>query len=155
MLASMPGVYVFSPSAIPVALTAVLIVVFGLRVMLSRFTSVSAAFFTMTAVVAIWMTAFTFLYSTHDAAAALQWARRAYFGVPFIAPAIYWFTVEMLRIERRRRLAHVAAWSGAAFFSAIAVLTDLLIPNVQQYWFGFYPRYSPMVGAAWLVFFFG
>ena len=43
MLASMPGVYVFSPSAIPVALTAVLIVVFGLRVMLSRFTSVSAA----------------------------------------------------------------------------------------------------------------
>jgi diguanylate cyclase (GGDEF)-like protein/PAS domain S-box-containing protein len=155
MLASQPGLYTFSPSAIPVALTAILILAFGVRVLSSRFTSVSAAFFTMTGVVAIWMTAFTFLYSARDAATALHWARRAYFGVPFIAPAIYWFTVEILRIERRRRLAHVAAWSGAAFFSAIAVLTDLLIPNVQQYWWGFYPRYSPMVGAAFLLFFFG
>ncbi|MFL6246001.1 MAG: EAL domain-containing protein [Thermoanaerobaculia bacterium] len=155
MLASQPALYAFSPSAIPVALTAVLILVFGVHVLTRRFTSVSAAFFTMTAVVAIWMTAFTFLYSTRDAATALAWARRAYFGVPFIAPAIYWFTVEILRIERRRRLAHVAAWSGAAFFSAIAVLTDMLIPRVQQYWWGFYPRYSPMIGAAFLLFFFG
>src|SRR5688572_8731224 len=155
MFPSQPDVYFLSLSAIPVAVTAILIFAFGLRVLLSRFTSVSAAFFTMSGVVAIWMTSFTFLYSTRDAATALHWARRAYFGVPFIAPAIYWFTVEILRIERRRRLAHVAAWSGAAFFSAIAVLTDMLIPSVQLYWWGFYPRYSPMVGAAFLLFFFG
>jgi diguanylate cyclase (GGDEF)-like protein/PAS domain S-box-containing protein len=155
MTALLSAVYAFTPAAIPVALTAVLILAFGVHVVLRRFTSVSAAFFSMTAVVAIWMTAFTFMYSARDAATALRWARRAYFGVPFIAPAIYWFTVEILRIERRRRLAHVTAWSGAAFFSAIAVLTADLIPNVQLYWFGFYPRYSPMVGAAFLLFFFG
>lgn len=149
------AVYTFTPAAIPVALTALLILAFGVRVVSRRFTSVSAAFFGMTAVVAVWMASFTFMYSARDAATALVWARRAYFGVPFIAPAIYWFTVEILRIERRRRLAHVAAWSGAAFFSALAVLTSNLIPSVQRYWWGFYPRYSPMVGAGFLLFFFG
>ena len=117
------------------------------RVVAARSRASSAAFFTMTAVVAIWMAAFTFMYSTRDAATALRWARLAYLGVPFIAPAVYWFTVEILRIERRRRLAHVFAWSGAAFFSAIAVLTEHLIPRVQLYWLGFYPRYAPIVGA--------
>jgi diguanylate cyclase (GGDEF)-like protein/PAS domain S-box-containing protein len=155
MPASFSAVYAFTPAAIPVAVTAILILVFGVRVVTRRFTSVSAAFFSMTAVVAIWMTSFTFMYSSRDPETAVAWARRAYFGVPFIAPAIYWFTVEILRIERRRRLAHIAAWSFAAFFSAIAVLTENLIPNVQQYWWGFYPRYSPAVGAAFLVFFFG
>jgi diguanylate cyclase (GGDEF)-like protein/PAS domain S-box-containing protein len=149
------AVYAFSPSALPVALTAVLILAFGLHVLLRRFTSVSAAFFVLTGVVAIWMAAFTGMYSARDAQTALGWARKAYLGVPFIAPAIYWFTVEILRIERRRRLPHIAAWSLAAFFSAIAVTTDQLIPNVQQYWWGFYPRYTPGVGGAFLVFFFG
>jgi diguanylate cyclase (GGDEF)-like protein/PAS domain S-box-containing protein len=151
----MSAVYTFTPAAIPFALTAILILAFGVRVLFRRFTSVSAAFFTMTAVVAIWMAAFTFMYSTRDAATALRWARRAYLGVPFIAPAVYWFTVEILRIERRRRLANVFAWSGAAIFSTIAVLTPNLIPRVQLYWWGYYPRYSPTVGVGFLLFFFG
>jgi diguanylate cyclase (GGDEF)-like protein/PAS domain S-box-containing protein len=155
MPALLSAVYSFTPAAIPFALTAILILVFGLRVLFLRFTSVSAAFFTMTGVVAVWMAAFTFMYSTRDPATALSWARRAYLGVPFIAPAVYWFTVEILRIERRRRVANVIAWSGAAIFSTIAVLTENLIPRVQLYWWGYYPRYSPTVGAAFLVFFFG
>jgi hypothetical protein len=109
----------------------------------------------MTVVVAIWMAAFAGMYSAREPEVALRWARAAYLGVPFIAPAVYWFTVEILRIEQRRRLAHVAAWSFAAFFSGVAVTTDRLIPNVQLYWWGFYPRYSVGVGAAFLTFFFG
>jgi diguanylate cyclase (GGDEF)-like protein/PAS domain S-box-containing protein len=155
MVALTSAVYAFTPAAIPVALTAVLVLAFGLRVLTRRFTSVSAAFFTMTGVVAIWMTCFTFMYCARDAATALAWSRRAYLGVPFIAPAIYWFTVEILRIERRRRAAHVFAWSGAAFFSAVAVISSNLIPSVQRYWWGFYPRYTPKLGGAFLVFFFG
>ncbi|HYI11523.1 MAG TPA: histidine kinase N-terminal 7TM domain-containing protein, partial [Thermoanaerobaculia bacterium] len=134
MSAFMSAVYAFSPAAIPVALTAVLILAFGVRLLLRRLTSATAAFFTMTVAVGIWMTAFAAMYSTNDAAVALTWARRAYFGVPFIPAAIYWFTVEILRIDRRRRGATVAAWTAAAFFSAVATTTELLIPNVQQYW---------------------
>ncbi|MDQ3283048.1 MAG: EAL domain-containing protein, partial [Acidobacteriota bacterium] len=155
MSALMSAVYAFSPAAIPVAATAVLIVAFGLRVVLRRFTSASAAFFSLTIVVAIWMSAFAGMYSTRTADVALDWARRAYLGVPFIPAAIYWFTIEMLRIERRRRLAHVAAWSFAAFFSAIGAASDLLIPNVQQYWWGFYPRYAVGISIPFLLYFGG
>ncbi|HET8773815.1 MAG TPA: EAL domain-containing protein [Thermoanaerobaculia bacterium] len=131
------------------------ILAFGASVLAKRVTSVSAAFFTMTVVVAIWMATFTGMYAAVSATEAVRWARAAYFGVPFIAPALYWFTIEILRLERRRRLAHVAAWSIAAFFSAVAVTTDRLIPRVDEYWWGHYPRYSLGVGAAFLAFFFG
>ncbi len=149
------AVYQFSSSAIPVALTAVLILALGVRVLVRRATSAAAAFFAMTIAVAIWMAAFAPMYSTRDASVALFWARVSYLGVPFIPPAIYWFTVEILRIEQRRRLLHVASWTFAAFFSGVAVTTDRLIPRVQLYWWGFYPRYSVGVGAAFLTFFFG
>lgn len=155
MSALLSAVYSFSPSAIPVALTAVLILAFGLRVLFRRLTSATAAFFTLTVAVAIWMTAFAVMYSTADANTAVRWARRAYLGVPFIPAAIYWFTVEILRIDRKRRAAVIAAWTAAAFFSAIAVATDLLIPNVQRYWWGFYPRYGVAVSIGFLLYFFG
>lgn len=149
------AVYRFSPAAIPVALTAVLTLALGVRVRIRRATSASAAFFAMTVAVAIWMAAFAAMYSSREASLALLWARVSYLGVPFIASAIYWFTVEVLRIEQSRRLLHIAAWSFAAFFSGVAVTTDRLIPTVQLYWWGFYPRYSLGVGAAFLIFFFG
>ena len=155
MSAFLSAAYAFSPYAIPVACTAVLILAFGAHVLMRRTTSVSSAFATLTVVVAVWMSAFAMMYSTRDASSALRWARRAYLGVPFIAPAIYWFTVEILRIERRRRLAHVAAWSGAAFFSAIAVTTDRLISGVHLYWWGFYPTYTYRFGIPFVLFFFG
>ena len=155
MAALTPGAYAFSAYAVPVALTAVLILAFGTRVLVRRPNGVTSAFFSMTLVVAVWMTAFTFLYSTNDAATALFWSRLAYLGVPFIAPALYWFTVELLRIYNRRRILVGLAWSGAAFFSAIAVTTDRLIPRVQHYWWGFYPRYRPSISAIFLTFFFG
>ena len=155
MSAFSSGVYTFSPYAVPVALTAALILAFGLRVLGRRVTGLTAAFFSMTFVVAIWLVTFAAMYSAADASTALFWSRLAYLGVPFIPPALYWFTIELLRIETKRRVALVAAWAVGAFFSAIAVTSDLLIPRVQQYWWGFYPRYRPSVSIAFLTFFFG
>jgi diguanylate cyclase (GGDEF)-like protein/PAS domain S-box-containing protein len=151
----MSAVYAFSPSAIPVAATAVLIIAFGFYVVSRRSSAASTSFLTLTFVVAIWMSAFAAMYSATDPAIALAWARKAYLGVPFIPAAIYWFTIEVLRIAERRRLAHVVAWSCAAFFSAIAAATDLMIPRVQQYWWGYYPRYDSRISIAFLAFFFG
>jgi diguanylate cyclase (GGDEF)-like protein/PAS domain S-box-containing protein len=155
MVAFTSDAYVFSAYAVPLALTAVLILAFGTRVLARRITGLSAAFFALTFVVALWMFAFALLYSTRDARVALFWSRIAYLGVPFIAPTLYWFTIELLRVDGRRRSALMVAWIVAAFFSAIAVTTDRLIPFVQQYWWGFYPRYRPSVSALFLTFFFG
>jgi diguanylate cyclase (GGDEF)-like protein/PAS domain S-box-containing protein len=94
------------------------------------------------------------MYSTNNPAVPLRWARAAYVGVPFIAPAIYHFTVEFLRIARKRRVAVVAAWICALVFSVIGVGTDLLVTRVQKYWWGYYPRYGA-ISVPFLLFFFG
>ena len=119
----------FAFSALPVALTALLIAAFGLRVVLRRFNGATAAFFTLTLAVSVWLAAFTGLYLSSSAEQALYWARTAYLGVPFIAPAIYWFTAELLRIERRRRLIIIASWTYAAVISTLAVTTDNVVPD--------------------------
>jgi diguanylate cyclase (GGDEF)-like protein/PAS domain S-box-containing protein len=148
-------IFGFSAYAVPTAVTALLMVVFGSVVLARRVSRVSIAFALMVTPIFIWMVAFTFLYSTRDAAVALQWARSAYLGVPLIAATIYHFTVEMLRIARQRRKALAAAWILGIGFSIAATFTDLLITNVQLYSWGYYPRYRPVMAVPFLLYFFG
>ena len=75
-------------------------------------------------------------------------------GVPFLAPSIYHFTAEMLRIAKDRRDAIVASWALAAVFSFLGV-TGVLVVRVQQFWWGYYPRYSLLIAPPFLLFFFG
>src|SRR5512132_3015587 len=97
--------YALSPYAIPTALTALAIVGFGTTVLVQRSSRVSAAFFTVTVTVSMWFGAFSMMYLATDAAVALVWARLSFLAIPFIAPAMYQFTVEMLRVSEERRLA--------------------------------------------------
>src|ERR1041385_1648410 len=105
------GGYLFSPYAIPTAVTTALMLLFGVTVYVRRASRVSAAFLGLTGFASVWLFAFTFMYSARDAEHALFWARIAYLGVPFLAPAIYQFTVEMLRIMRLRRITVIIGWS--------------------------------------------
>src|SRR5215210_2319789 len=95
--------YAFSAYAVPTLLTAVLMLGFGASVLARRVSRVSITFFSLTVAAAVWMLAFTWMYCSRGAANALVWARLAYLGVPFIAPAVYHFTIEILRIARERR----------------------------------------------------
>ena len=149
-----PSRYGFSPFAVPTLVTAALMLIFGASVLVRRMSRVAGAFFAMTAAASLWLIAFTFMYCAKNADTALFWSRAAYLGVPFLAPAIYHFTVEMLRIGRERRAAIGAAWGMSAVFSAVAV-TGLLVERVQLFWWGYYPRYSPIVAPPFLLFFFG
>jgi len=149
-----PASYVYSPYAIPAAATTLLMLLFGLRVAARRFSPATVPFFGMTLVVAIWQFAFTFMYSAGDAHVAGFWARIAYLGVPFIAPAIYQFTIEMLRIRKRRRIPAAVAWILAFASSATVLLTRELVTGVRRFWWGFYPQYGP-ASVPFLIFFFG
>jgi diguanylate cyclase (GGDEF)-like protein/PAS domain S-box-containing protein len=149
------GAYVFSPYAIPTAVTTALMLLFGVAVLMRRMSRVSAAFFSLTLFASVWLFAFTFMYSARDSQHALFWARVAYFGVPFLAPSIYQFTVEMLRIMRLRRVAVILGWILGAIFSATAIFTDALVTGVTHYWWGFYPRYAVALSIPFLTFFFG
>jgi diguanylate cyclase (GGDEF)-like protein/PAS domain S-box-containing protein len=146
--------YGFSPFAAPTLATAMLMLVFGTSVLARRMSRVAGAFFAMTVAASVWLIAFTFMYCARDAATALFWARAAYLGVPFLAPAIYHFTAEMLRIAKERRGTIVAGWGLAILFSALAV-SGVLVGRVQRYWWGYYPRYSLIIAPPFLAFFFG
>jgi diguanylate cyclase (GGDEF)-like protein/PAS domain S-box-containing protein len=148
-------VYQFSPFSVPTAATTLLMLLFGTRVMLRRLSRVSAAFFALTVFASIWFAAFTMMYLSTDPATALRWSRLAYLGVPFLAPAIYQFSVEMLRVFRERRFVVWGGWIAAAVFSSIAIQTNDLIPGVRHYWWGYYPRYDTITSIPFLLFFFG
>ena len=147
--------YEFSAYAVPTILTAVLMLGFGASVLARRISRISLTFFALTLAAAVWMLAFTAMYCARDAATALFWARIAYLGVPFIAPAIYHFAVEMLHIAKERRNEKYMGWLLALIFSVMATSTDLLVDRVQQYWWGYYPRYSAIISVPFLTFFFG
>ncbi len=149
------GAYAFNASAIPTAVTTALMLFFGAAVFVRRKSRVSAAFFAMTIFASIWLAAFTLMHASNDAAHALYWARLAYFGVPFLAPAIYQFTVEMLHIARYRRFQISIAWILGAIFSGIVVIAHELVRTVTHYSWGFYPRYNVAVSIPYLAFFFG
>src|SRR5205823_3686560 len=111
--------------------------------------------FSMTLAAALWESAFTLMYLSRHADTALFWARMAYLGVPFIAPALYHFTIEALRISRERRNEKYIGWLLALIFAAMASRTDLLVARVERFWWGYYPRYSTVIRFPFLLFFFG
>ena len=143
------------PSALPTAVTSLLMMMFGASVLRHRVSRVSLAFASLAAACSVWLIAFTFMYTTTNAAHALFWARAAYLGVPLIAAAIYHFAVEMLHIYARRKWAVWIGWGLAAFFALIATTSGLLVMRVDRFWWGFYPRYRVGVAIPFLIFFFG
>lgn len=150
-----PNDYAFSITAIPTAVTALVVLLFAIRVLIRRVSRVSIVYFVLSLFVAIWELGFTGMFLAQSSDAASPWMRLAYFGIPFIAPAIYHFTVEMLRIYARRRAAVVIGWLLAAQFSMLAVFTDYLVNGFYRYRWGYYPHYDTAGAVSFLTFFFG
>jgi diguanylate cyclase (GGDEF)-like protein/PAS domain S-box-containing protein len=147
--------YGFSAYAVPTLLTAVLMLGFGISVLARRVSPVSLTLFSLTLAASLWQLAFTLMYCARDASHALFWSRMAYLGVPFIAPSVYHFTVEVLRIGKQRQHEKYMGWLLALMFSIMASGSDLLVDRVQRYWFGYYPRYTAIISVPFLTFFFG
>ena len=140
------------PSALPTAITALLMIVFSASVLRRRISRVTLTFSAMAVACAVWMAAFTFMYLSRDAAHALFWARAAYLGVPFMAIGIYHFTAEMLHLYERRKYVVRAGWVLAGLFG---IFSSLLVFRVDRYWWGFYPRYRIAMAIPFLGYFGG
>lgn len=150
-----PASYNISLYSLPTFVTMLAILLLGVLALVhERISSVSLSFFVMTLAVSLWLCAQSILYSTTNEGVALWWAKAAYLGVPFIAAALYHFTVTVLRIFRRNAWAAAAAWVGAASFSAAAIFTDALVGKVRLFWWGYYAQYN-WLGAVFIVCFIG
>src|SRR5512144_3063044 len=147
--------YAFSPYALPTALTALAVIGFGTTVLVQRSSRVSAAFFTVTMTVAMWLGAFSMIALAVDPGIAMVWARLSFLAIPFIAPAMYQFSVEMLRVSESRRIAVRLGWIIALLFAITGLLTDAMIPDVARFSWGYFPRFAPRVAVAFIIFFVG
>ncbi len=146
------GAYSFSPYAIPTALTTLLMLVSSIGVISRRVSRASVAYCVLTTVMAVWLLAFTMMYLSVDARTALFWVRVGYLGIPLIAPAVYHFTVEILRLEKRS-IPVAFGWLFGVMFSVLAMTSDSLIAGVSRFWWGFYPRFNTLGSVPFIAFY--
>ncbi len=148
------SLYFFNPTAIPVLASGAAILMFGLIILLAeRPSRVNLLFFLVTLTMAIWLLAFTGVYSARDAHTALFWAKAAYLGVPCLSMAMYHFTVATLQRDVQRKGLLCIGWVLAFFFMGVIIGTDLLFDRLYHYSWGYYPQYKTL-GIPYLMFFF-
>jgi PAS domain S-box-containing protein len=145
--------YSFSLYSVPLILVVVSLLLLGIFVLVrERVTLVSSLFSLITLVVGVWLFCFAFVYSSADKETALFWARAAFLGVPFIAPAVYTFSIAVLRIQRERLPIIAAAWTASALFAATGLATDWLLKDVWLGFWGYYTLYG-WLGLPFILFF--
>lgn len=148
-----PQGYSFTFYSLPTLLTMSAVFLLGVFVLVrERISLVSISFFIVTLVVSIWLFCFSWVYAANNADLATWWSKAAYFGVPFIAPAAYQFTLVVLGISKRFRAVIIGAWLLSALFAFAAIATDSLITSVERYWWGYYTRFE-WLGSVFVLFF--
>ena len=148
-----PSNYHFSVYSIPTLVAMAAILLLGVFVLMrERISTVSTAFLLVSLTVSIWLFCFSMVYSAANESVALWWAKAAYLGVPFIAPATYQFTVVVLRIFERYKPVALAGWALSGLFAIAAIATDWLVSGMERYWWGFYTSYG-WLGAPFILFF--
>jgi PAS domain S-box-containing protein len=145
--------YNLSLYSVPLILVVASLLLLGIFVLVrERATLVSSLFVLITLVVGVWLFCFAFVYSSADKETALFWARAAFLGVPFIAPAVYTFSTAVLRIQRERLPIIAAAWTASALFAAAGLGTDWLLKDVWLGFWGYYTLYG-WLGLPFILFF--
>lgn len=134
-----PALVAQSAFGLPMAMVAVLSLATGIWVVVrERARRVSLSFLAATVAVAVYLLGFAFTVSSPTEAAALYWAHAAYLGVPFIVPALFHFSMDLLGLWRRRRAWITVAWIVGAVYAGLALGTDVVIAGVQRRSWGFY-----------------
>jgi hypothetical protein len=138
-----PESYAYNPVAIPTFLTSILILLLGVGTLIRAGNSAEARrFFVITLTGTMWFLGFSWMYSASNKEVALWWAKLAYLlGIAFIPASVFGFTVKLLNIERHRRPFVRLIWIVSCLFAVLIFLTDLLIVDVRQYSWGYYPIY--------------
>jgi diguanylate cyclase (GGDEF)-like protein/PAS domain S-box-containing protein len=125
--------------AIPPALTAAILLTFGVVIALTRFSRTSMSILGVTAAAALWQIAIAVLDLMQSPAAALVWARILCASVPLAAAAAYQFVTTTLEPAQHRRIVSVIAWLVAAQFAVLSFATGYLVTGVRRFAWGFFP----------------
>jgi PAS domain S-box-containing protein len=148
-----PANYAFSPFAVPTFIAAAVSLALGVWLVVhERYSRISWSFMLTAVAVAVWLFGMSGVYCSNNAETALAWQKVTFFGVPFIPPALYHFSVSILGLYERRRRFVIAAWFIAATFMTYALAADGVFTRMQLRWWGYYPIYG-YLGIPFLLFY--
>ncbi|MDX1673722.1 MAG: PAS domain S-box protein [Longimicrobiales bacterium] len=88
--------------------------------------------------IAVYLMGFSFMVRSSSPMEAFLWAEVAYLGVPFIVPALFQFSMEVLGRWHERQRWITAAWVVGVVYVVLAVGTDLLLDGVERAAWGYY-----------------
>jgi two-component system cell cycle sensor histidine kinase/response regulator CckA len=136
-----PALYTHSVFALPIGLVAALAITVGVWVVWhERARPISVSFFAATLAMATYLVGFSFMVRSASYDVALFWGKVAYLGVPFIVPAIYQFSMDMLGLRHARGTYIRAAWLVGIAYAILAVATDILVSGVFRMEWGYITR---------------
>jgi two-component system cell cycle sensor histidine kinase/response regulator CckA len=136
-----PLSYTYSAYSAPIAMVAILAIGVGVWVVFrEKGRRIAWSFLVSTLPVAVYLGGFALMVRSATPDVALFWGRVAYLGVPFIVPAIYQFTIDLLGIRERRRGLVRVAWLLGVVYVVLAVGTDILVAGVLRMDWGYITR---------------
>ncbi|HXB56021.1 MAG TPA: EAL domain-containing protein [Vicinamibacteria bacterium] len=137
-----PGSYAPSAYAVPLLVTAAATFLLGVSIVIrERASRVALLFCLIPLTIDVWLVCFSLMFLSIDPLVAVAWAKIAHAGIPFIAAAIYHFTVAVTYADKRRRLLVWGGWLLSGLFSALFLGTNVLLLGLHRYPWGYYPRY--------------
>lgn len=131
--------------AIPTFIVGLAALLLGFAVLhRGRGSRTSLLFLITTIPISIWLFTFSIMYCATNPQLALWWAKAGYLGVPMIPAAVYQFTTAVLKLNGRYHRSIRLSWLIFGAISLVALTTDLLIPRVRHFWWGYYPQYGAL-----------
>ncbi len=135
-----PAVYKFSWYAVPTFIVSLILLAIGIFVLIQNRTSkVNFTFFLLCVALFIWLTGYSWIYLLTDVALALQIYRcYTFLGVVLIALNVYHFTILWLGLWEKQKIFVILGYVVCLTIYALACTTDLVIPHMQHYYWGFW-----------------
>ncbi|HEU4889438.1 MAG TPA: EAL domain-containing protein [Thermoanaerobaculia bacterium] len=112
----------------------------------------SRGFFVVTLCAGGWLGAFALMYASGDPRVALTWARTGYFFGALIPPAVFHFATTLAARRKPYELPVLLFWAISGVAGLLGLFTDLLIPAVRKFAWGYYPLGRPVGGLIVLCF---
>jgi signal transduction histidine kinase len=149
-----PSTYFLNWHAIPLFLSALLMLFLGIMALRSNRSRTTWYFGAICMSVVIWLCATAMGYSVRsDQEIAKSWFRLDWVGVSFISVCVYAFSASLLNLSRKRSIQ--LGFVLAALFSIATLTINPFMVGVNHYSWGFYPAREFSRDILFYLFFFG
>ena len=139
-----PSNYYFNPWAVPVFFTSLYGISMAFFVWSKNKSSIANTSFALVCLSSgMWLFFTVGMFMSKDEGLGLFWNKFIWMSIPFISPAIYFYSVSWLGLQKQKKIAAII-FLLALIFVLLAVNTKYVIVGAKKHFWGFYPEYGPL-----------